>query len=141
MNVQLKSVRTIRGESGQMSEFELDRLFGTALTDARFFQHLRERPDQAIARFRLTASEARAVVDMAPAANSIEELAISLDSWRARQESEAAGTHVGTRPAQLEPAAPQLVESPLLQVSKGTVSLAERDPSKVKIEVVSKQYA
>jgi hypothetical protein len=124
-----------------MSRFELDRLFGTALTDARFFQHLRERPDQAVARFRLTESEARAVIDMAPAANSIEELAISLDSWMARRESGAAETHVGAQPAQLEPAAPQLVENSLLQVSKGTMPLAERDPSKVKIEVVSKQYA
>jgi hypothetical protein len=61
--------------------FELDRLFGLALTDAHFFHRLRQRPQEIVAQFSLTASEAMAVLDIAPAASSVEELAVQLDLW------------------------------------------------------------
>lgn len=63
------------------TEFQLDRLFGLALTDTRFFRQLREHPKQAAARFELTEPEMRAVVNIAPAVRSIEDLALQLDSW------------------------------------------------------------
>jgi len=64
-----------------MARFELDRLFGLALTDARFFRLLRERPRQAIVQFDLSDSETQAVLHIAPAIGSIQELAMQLDSW------------------------------------------------------------
>ena len=64
-----------------MAKFELDRLFGLALTDARFFRLLRERPRQAIVQFDLTDSETQAVLHMAPEIGSIQEFAMRLDSW------------------------------------------------------------
>jgi hypothetical protein len=74
------------GEYKNMIRFELDRLFGLALTDARFFRQLRECPGQAIMRFDLTESEARAVLDIAPEIKSIHELAVQLDLWMTRTE-------------------------------------------------------
>jgi hypothetical protein len=69
-----------------MTRFELDRLFGLALTDARFFRQLRECPSQAIMRFDLTESEARAVLDIAPEIDSVQELAMQLDLWMTSSE-------------------------------------------------------
>jgi hypothetical protein len=64
-----------------MAKFEIDRLFGLALTDARFFRLLRERPHQAIVQFDLTDSETQAVLHIAPEIGSIQEFAMRLDSW------------------------------------------------------------
>jgi len=64
-----------------MARFELDRLFGLALTDTHFFRQLREHPQEAVARFQLTELEVRAVLDIAPAVTSIQDLATQLDSW------------------------------------------------------------
>jgi hypothetical protein len=68
-----------------MESFELDRLFGLALTDARFFRQLREHPYQAVAQFELTEPETQAVVHIAPRINSTQELAVQLDSWMTSQ--------------------------------------------------------
>ena len=70
-----------RGEDYKMARFELDRLFGLALTDDRFFRHLRERPQQAMLQFDLTEPEAQAVLSIAPKASSVQDLATQLDSW------------------------------------------------------------
>jgi hypothetical protein len=69
------------GAPKAMEQFELDRLFGLALTDARFFQKLRQRPQDVVTQFSLTESEARAVLEIAPTAGSVEDLAAQLDSW------------------------------------------------------------
>ncbi len=70
-----------RGEYKSMARFELDRLFGLALTDSRFFRQLRERPAVAGAQFELTESEEQAVLNIAPSADSIQQLALQLDVW------------------------------------------------------------
>jgi hypothetical protein len=70
-----------------MARFELDRLFGQALTDARFFRQLQERPQEAVVQFQLTESEVRAVLEIAPAVSSVQDLAIQLDSWMTRDVS------------------------------------------------------
>lgn len=77
----LVASRDNRGRQRMTTEFQLDRLFGLALTDARFFRQLREHPKQAAARFELTEPEMRAIVNIAPAIRSIEDLALRLDSW------------------------------------------------------------
>ena len=64
-----------------MARFELDRLFGLALTDDRFFRHLCERPHQAMLQFDLTEPEAQAVLSIAPRASSVQDLATQLDAW------------------------------------------------------------
>ena len=64
-----------------MARFELDRLFGMALTDDRFFRQLRERPRQAMQKFDLTEPEAQAVLSIAPRASSVQDLAAQLDLW------------------------------------------------------------
>jgi hypothetical protein len=70
-----------RGAPKAMKGFELDRLFGLALTDSRFFQRLRQRPQEIVTQFSLTESEVMAVLDIAPAASSVEDLAVQLDLW------------------------------------------------------------
>jgi hypothetical protein len=77
------------GSYRETSGFELDRLFGLALTDARFFRQLREHPYQAVSRFDLTETEARAVLRIAPSARSIQELALELDAWMTDNTPEA----------------------------------------------------
>ena len=67
-----------------MAEFELDQLFGLALTDARFFRQLREHPGRAVAQFQLTDSETQAVLNIAPAVTTVQELAVELDVWMTR---------------------------------------------------------
>jgi hypothetical protein len=69
------------GRKTTMARFELDRLFGLALTDARFYNQLRDRPHHAISQFQLTEPETEAVISIAPTTNSIQELALRLDSW------------------------------------------------------------
>jgi hypothetical protein len=69
------------GRNKVMARFELDRLFGLALTDARFYRQLRDRPQQAVRQFQLTEQETQAVIRIAPTTDSIQELAVRLDSW------------------------------------------------------------
>jgi hypothetical protein len=85
-----------------MARFELDRLFGLALTDDRFFRHLCERPHQAMLQFDLTEPETQAVLNIAPKATSVQELATQLDSWMTSNALTAA-----LRPV-LEPATAEL---------------------------------
>ena len=65
-----------------MRTYQLDQLFGLALTDARFFCQLREVTEEALARFDLTESEERAILEIAPSVCSVEELAVRLEDWR-----------------------------------------------------------
>ena len=74
---------TTGGRYDNMMGFELDKLFGLALTDARFFRELREHPYQAVAQFELTEPEEQAVLHIAPRVESIQELALRLDAWMA----------------------------------------------------------
>jgi hypothetical protein len=89
------------GAYRKMARFELDRLFGWALTDSRFFQQLRDEPYRALAGFDLTEEETQAVLSIAPFAYSIEDLAMQLDAWMASSEGDA----VAVMPAGRTPAA------------------------------------
>lgn len=72
-----------------MTRIELDRLFGLALTDSRFYRQLREDPYRAVAEFDLTEAETQAVLRIVPLARSIEDLAMRLDAWMTGIEQEA----------------------------------------------------
>lgn len=72
-----------------MARFELDRLFGWALTDSRFLRQLRDDPYRAIAEFDLTEEEKQAVLNIAPCARSIEDLAMQLDAWMVGSDRDA----------------------------------------------------
>lgn len=78
------------GEHREMRRFELDRLFGLALTDSRFYRQLREDPYRAVAEFDLTEEETQAVLCIVPLACSIGDLAMRLDAWMTGMEQEAA---------------------------------------------------
>ncbi len=78
------------GEYREMRRFELDRLFGLALTDSRFYRQLREDPYRAVAEFDLTEEETQAVLCIVPLARSIGDLAMRLDVWLTGMEQEAA---------------------------------------------------
>lgn len=98
------------GEYRKMVRFELDRLFGWALTDSRFFRQLRDDPYRAIAEFDLTEEETQAVLSIAPFARSTEDLAMQLDAWMTGSETDA----VTVRPAERTTAAgPVLGRLPL----------------------------
>jgi hypothetical protein len=73
-----------------MRRFELDRLFGLALTDSRFYRQLREDPYRAVAEFDLTEEETEALLCIVPLASSIGDLAMRLDAWMTGVEQEAA---------------------------------------------------
>jgi hypothetical protein len=72
---------TDAGTYRDSTRLELDRLFGWALTDSRFFRQLSEEPYRAIAEFDLTEAEKQAVLRIAPLARSVEDLAMRLDAW------------------------------------------------------------
>jgi hypothetical protein len=91
-----------------MERFELDRLFGLALTDARFFRQLHEHPHQAVSQFELTDSETRAVVRIAPAVSTIQELAVQLDVWMTGNIVEIAPMPVTKRKPEVNPVPHQL---------------------------------
>jgi hypothetical protein len=78
-----------RGVYKKMARFELDRLFGWALTDSRFFRQLRDDPYRAMAEFDLTSEEKQAVLSIAPGVRSVEDLAMQLDAWMAGSEKDA----------------------------------------------------
>lgn len=108
-----------------MMDYELDRLFGLAMTDARFFRQLKEEPRQAAAQFELTELEMQAVMHIAPAVSSIEDLALQLDAW---MESQPAVSE------QIPDARP--IQIPLGHISLGTQQscLLSSDPNRVKTE-------
>jgi len=72
-----------------MRRFELDRLFGLALTDSRFYRQLREDPYRVVAEFDLTEQETQAVLRIVPLSRSIEDLAMRLDAWMTGIEQDA----------------------------------------------------
>jgi len=125
-----------------MADYELDRLFGMALTDVRFFQHLRERPHQAVAEFALTESETRAVMHIAPVARTIEDLAEQLDTWMTQREPVPACAEpqlIGLHSAAEDYA---ISNDILLQmVQDGRIRLSEHDVSQIALQVMSNQYA
>ena len=131
------------GESRTMVDYELDRLFGLALTDARFFQHLKEEPHHAVAQFALTDSEARAVADIAPAVSTVQDLATQLDRWMMQQEQDAKACpqpeFIG-----LDSAAQcfEISDDILVKmVREGRIRLSKHDVSQVAIQVTSREYA
>jgi len=77
------------GKYREMTRFGLDRLFGLALTDSRFYRQLREDPYRAAAEFDLTEAETQAVLRIVPLARSIEDLAMRLDAWMTGIEQDA----------------------------------------------------
>jgi hypothetical protein len=93
-----------------MRRFELDRLFGLALTDSRFYRQLREDPFGAVAEFDLTEEETQAVLRIVPLSQSVRELAMRLDAWMTGVEQEA----VTTVPTQPSPARATVRKRPLL---------------------------
>lgn len=144
MNTNLNCARKGWGESHNMVKFELDRLFGLALTDARFFQHLRARPHHAVAQFALTDLEAKAVVDIAPAANTVEDLATRLDCWMMQQEQGITEPCPEPEFIVLNSASQnfELSDDVLLKmVREGRIRLSKQDVSQVAIQVMSKEYA
>jgi hypothetical protein len=84
MNRNRNTAKLREGRASEVRTYQLDKLFGLALTDARFFNQLRETPERALTEFSLTASEAQAVLSIVPSVRSIEELAVRLEDWEAR---------------------------------------------------------
>lgn len=80
-----------------MASFELDRLFGLALTDARFFHRLRELPGSVVSQFRLSGPEVQAVMAIAPQVSSTKDLALRLDAWMSQVAAGQPGMRVGVR--------------------------------------------
>jgi hypothetical protein len=127
----------------EMKKYELDRLFGLALTDARFFQHLREEPEKAIARFALTESETRAVLEIAPNANSIEDLAVQLDSWMTHKEPETVDRYTESPLIAIDDATSKFSLSDdllLKMVRKGKIRLSQVDVYQLVLQM-SEEYA
>jgi hypothetical protein len=144
MNRNLTHTATGWGGTPNMGKFELDRLFGMALTDARFFQHLREQPHKAVAQFGLTEQEAQAVLDVAPIASSVEDLAVRLDSWIAHTEYERIETRVEGPFIGLSSAAQSYSISNdvlLKMIQEGKIRLSTQDVSRVAVQVLSEEYA
>lgn len=144
MNTNIKHLPQNWGESQTMTSFELDRLFGMALTDARFFQRLRDEPRQAVAQFALTDSEAVAVMHIAPTSRSIEDLATELDSWMTQRELEPAPTCIEAQFIGLNSAARKFSISNddlLRMVQEGRIRLSQHDVSQVAVQAMSKEYA
>lgn len=106
--------------------YQLDQLFGLALTDDRFFGQLREVPEEALTRFALTESEEQAILDIVPSVSSIEELATRLEDWRAC----ARGSSVDAR-AEERVAAP----STIWRLSPTNTTQAEPVPECVSYQV------
>ena len=127
-----------------MDSFELDRLFGLALTDARFFRGLKERPHHAVAQFDLTDLEAKAVVDIAPVVNTVEDLAVRLDRWMTQQEQGLFEPLSEPGFIGLDCAAQSFEISDdvlLTMVREGRIRLSRQDVSQVAVHVMSKVHA
>jgi hypothetical protein len=130
------------GEHRNMERYELDRLFGLALTDARFFRQLREHPYHAVSQFELTDSETRAVVSIAPAVSTIQELAVQLDVWMTGNVVEVAAMPVAERISEVDPVLHQMAlsdqkrldghrQSRGLSYNPDTAQLAQQDEQRI----------
>lgn len=64
-----------------MQNYEIDRLFGQAITDRRFFRQLCEQPHQVLTQFELDEFETQAVLGIALQVSTVTELAAQLDAW------------------------------------------------------------
>jgi hypothetical protein len=115
-----------------------------ALTDTRFFQHLREQPLRAMAQFELTEPETRAVLDIAPVAASVEDLTIRLDQWMTHREAQQAAALTRGALIGLDSAAHRFSISNdvlLKMVQEGTIRLSEHDVSQAAVQMMSEEYA
>jgi hypothetical protein len=114
-----------------MARFELDRLFGLALTDARFFRQLREHPREAVDRFELTEPETKAVLSIAPTVSSIDDLAWQLESWMTSDVSATAEAIIEDHFADVGPVLqhPLISDDMALQPSQGNSSLLPKHPT------------
>ena len=127
-----------------MTRFELDRLFGMAFTDARFFDHLKKHPQKVIERFELTESEAQAVLRIAPVARSTEDLALQLDSWMT--DAATAGVEDSPEPqfVGFDSAVQRLSLSSdeiLTMIQEGRIRLSAQDISQIAFHITDKEYA
>ena len=98
-----------RGENTSMQNYEIDRLFGQAVTDRRFFRQLCERPHQVLPQFELDELEAEAVLGIALQVSTVGELADRLDAWMMQRTAE---TRVAIPVPQTSPALQNLSLSP-----------------------------
>ena len=89
-----------------MQNYEIDRLFGQAVTDRRFFRQLCEQPHQALTQFELDELETQAVLGIALQVSTVGELAAQLDAWMMQRTTETN------------------VAMPILQTSPGLQSLS-----------------
>jgi hypothetical protein len=143
MNAKLGNTSTLGGHRN-MERFELDRLFGMALTDARFFDHLKKYPHKVIERFELTESEAQAVLRIAPAARSTEDLALQLDSWMTEAASPAVEPSQEPQFVGFDSAVQQLSLSGdqiLTMIQEGRIRLSAQDISQIAFHITDKEYA
>jgi hypothetical protein len=144
MNIHPNGTMMTSGGSQTMDRYELDRLFGMALTDARFFQHLREQPLRAMAQFQLTEPETRAVLDIAPVAASVGELATRLDQWMTHREAQQAAALSKGALIGLDLAAQRFSISNdvlLKMIQEGRIRLSEHDVSEAAVQMISEEYA
>ncbi len=144
MNIHPNDTMTRWGGSQTMDRYELDRLFGMALTDTRFFQDLREQPLRAMAQFELTEPETRAVLDIAPVVASVEDLAIRLDQWMTHREAQQAAALARGALIGLDSAAHRFSISNdvlLKMVQEGRIRLSEHDVSQAAVQMMSEEYA
>jgi len=71
-----------------MENYEIDRLFGQAVTDQRFFRQLCEQPHQVLTQFELDELETQAVSGIALQVSTVGELATQLDAWMTQRATE-----------------------------------------------------
>ena len=127
-----------------MADYTLDRLFGLALTDARFFRELRENTPEAITQFDLSAPEEHAVLCIAPIVRSIEELAKRLDSWMNCQPTEPVAVHSQNQPVGIDCAIQELTfsENTALKIpAEDGLHLPRQDATQAATHTIGKGYA
>jgi len=88
-----------------MQNYEIDRLFGQAITDRRFFRQLCEQPHQVLTQFELDELETQAVLGIALQVSTVGELADQLDAWMMQRTEE---TRVAVTMPQTSPELPSL---------------------------------
>ncbi len=77
-----------KGGNNSMQNYEIDRLFGQAVTDRRFFRQLCEQPHQILTQFELDELETQAVLGIALQVSTVGELAAQLDAWMTQRTKE-----------------------------------------------------
>lgn len=127
-----------------MQNYEIDRLFGQAITDRRFFRQLCEQPHQVLAQFELDELETQAVLGIALQVSTVGELADQLDAWMMQRTSETTAAmpipqtsprlpslslshHVDLEPQRVQQHAHQTRTTHTLQRNEQTICLRQRE--------------